>query len=71
MRTAYDFGSRFGMDFASDNSYSAIVDINICSMFCATPSALDDYMDKPVTGNIKRQKADASLHRPLPEKLSS
>ena len=36
MRTAYDFGSRFGMDFASDNSYSAIVDINICSMFCAT-----------------------------------
>ena len=46
MRTAYDFGSTFGMDFASDNSYSAIVDINICSMFCATPSALDDYMDK-------------------------
>ena len=36
MRTAYDFGSRFGMDFASDNSYSAIVDINICSMFCAS-----------------------------------
>ena len=50
MRTAYDFGSTFGMDFASDNSYSAIVDINICSMFCATPSALDDYMDKSFAG---------------------
>lgn len=56
MRTAYDFGSRFGMDFASDNSYSAIVDINICSMFCTTPSALDDYMDKKAIegGNITR-----------------
>ena len=28
MRTAYDLGSEFGIDFASDNSYSAIVDIN-------------------------------------------
>ena len=56
MRTAYDFGSTFGMDFNSDNSYSAIVDINICSMFCATPSALDDYMDKKAIegGNITR-----------------
>ena len=56
MRTAYDFGSTFGMDFASDNSYSAIVDINICSMFCATPSALDDYMNKKAIegGNITR-----------------
>lgn len=56
MRTAYDFGSRFGMDFASDNSYSAIVDINICSMFCTTPSALDDYMDHKAIegGNITR-----------------
>lgn len=56
MRTAYDLGSRFGMDFASDNSYSAIVDINICSMFCTTPSALDDYMDKNAieSGNITR-----------------
>ena len=56
MRTAYDFGSRFGIDYASDNSYSAIVDINICSMFCTTPSALDDYMDKKAIegGNITR-----------------
>lgn len=56
MRTAYDLGSRFGIDFASDNSYSAIVDINICSMFCATPSAIDDYFDKKAIegGNITR-----------------
>ena len=56
MRTAYDLGSYFGMDFASDNSYSAIVDINICSMFCTTPSALDEYMDKKAIegGNITR-----------------
>lgn len=57
MRTAYDLGSEFGMDFASDNSYSAIVDINICSMFCATESAVDDYMDKKAIegGNCTRQ----------------
>lgn len=56
MRTAYDLGSQFGIDFASDNSYSAIVDINICSMFCATPSAVDDYYDKKSIegGNITR-----------------
>lgn len=56
MRTAYDLGSLFGIDFASDNSYSAIVDINICSMFCATPAALDDYFDKKAIegGNITR-----------------
>lgn len=56
MRTAYDLGSQFGIDFASENSYSAIVDINICSMFCTTPSALDDYMDKKAIegGNITR-----------------
>ncbi len=56
MRTAYDLGSLFGIDFASDNSYSAIVDINVCSMFCATPSAVDDYYDKKAIegGNITR-----------------
>ena len=78
MRTAYDFGSRFGMDFASDNSYSAIVDINICSMFCTTPSALDDYMDKKAIegGNITRTilcqlddqiGADGALFKPYSE----
>lgn len=81
MRTAYDFGSTFGMDFASDNSYSAIVDINICSMFCATPSALDDYMDKKAVegGNITRTVlcqledqigADGAMFKPYtPEQL--
>lgn len=56
MRTAYDLGSEFGLDFASDNSYTAIVDINICSMFCATPAALDEYFDKKAIegGNITR-----------------
>lgn len=56
MRSAFDYGSMFGMDFASDNSYSAIVDINICSMFCTTPAALDEYMDRKAIegGNITR-----------------
>ena len=56
MRTAYDLDSYFGIDFASDNSYSAIVDILICSMFCCTPSALDEYMDRRSIegGNITR-----------------
>lgn len=56
MRTAYDWGSLFGLDFASDNSYSAIVDINICSMFCTTPAALDKYMDRDSIegGNMSR-----------------
>ena len=66
MRTAYDLGSLFGIDFASDNSYSAIVDINICSMFCATPSAVDDYYDKKAIegGNVTR-----CLLCPLPDDL--
>ena len=56
MRTSYDLGSLFGIDFASDNSYSAIVDINICSMLRATPAALDEYFDKKAIegGNITR-----------------
>ena len=78
MRTAYDLGSQFGIDFASDNSYSAIVDINICSMFCATPSAVDDYMDKKAIegGNCSRQilcqlnddlGADGAIFQPYTE----
>ena len=56
MRNAYDLGSLFGIDFASDNSYSAIVDINICSMFCATPAAVDEYYDRKSIegGNVTR-----------------
>ena len=71
------------MDFASDNSYSAIVDINICSMFCATPSALDDYMDKKAVegGNITRTVlcqledqigADGAMFKPYsPEQIQT
>lgn len=83
MRTAYDFGSTFGMDFASDNSYSAIVDINICSMFCATSSALDEYMNKRAIegGNVTRTVlcqledpigADGAMFKPYtPEQIQS
>lgn len=51
MRIAYDLGSRFGQDFASDNSYSGDADICICSMFCATPQDVDEiYTRKEVMG---------------------
>lgn len=46
MRVAYDIGSKFGQDFASDNSYSAIADVQICSMFCGTPQDVDDVFNK-------------------------
>lgn len=56
VRTAFDKGSLFGIDFASENSYSALVDIWLCAMYCSTPSALDDYMDKKAIegGNASR-----------------
>lgn len=56
MRTAYDLGSEFGVDYLSDTSYSATVDILYNTMFCATYSALDDYMDDRAVegGNITR-----------------
>ena len=51
MRVAYDLGSKFGQDFASDNSYSGNADICICSMFCATPQDVDEiYNRKEVMG---------------------
>ena len=68
MRTAYDLGSEFGLDFASDNSYSAIVDINICSMFCATPSALDSYMDR---ANIEGGNVTRTILCPLDDEMGS
>lgn len=82
MRTAYDLGSKFGMDYASDNSYSAIVDINICSMFCTTPAALDDYMDRKAIegGNITRcirceitdtLGADGAIFRPYTQEQTA
>lgn len=56
MRTAYDLGSEYGVDYMSDNSYSATVDILYNTMFCTTPSALDEYMDKKAIegGNVTR-----------------
>lgn len=46
MRVAYDLGSKFGQDFASDNSYSGNADVCICSMFCATPQDVDEIYNK-------------------------
>lgn len=56
MRTAYDLGSEYGVDYLSDASYSATVDILYNTMFCTTPSALDEYMDKKAIegGNVTR-----------------
>lgn len=56
MRTAYDLGSEYGVDYLSDISYSATVDILYNTMFCTTPSALDEYMDKKAVegGNVTR-----------------
>lgn len=56
MRTAYDLGSEYGIDYLSDSSYSATVDILYNTMFCTTPSALDDYIDRKAIegGNCTR-----------------
>lgn len=56
MRTAYDLGSEYGIDYLSDSSYSATVDILYNTMFCTTPSALDEYMDRKAIegGNCTR-----------------
>ena len=55
-RTAYDLGSEYGVDYLSDASYSATVDILYNTMYCTTPSALDEYMDRKAIegGNITR-----------------
>ena len=44
-RTSYDLNSTYGVDYLSDNAYSATVDIMICSLYLTTPSALDAYAD--------------------------
>ncbi len=56
MRTAYDLGSEYGVDYLSENTYSATVDILYNTMFCTTPSALDEYMDRKAVegGNVTR-----------------
>lgn len=45
-RTSYDLHSTYGVDYLSDNSYSATVDILQCSLYLSTPNALDAYADK-------------------------
>lgn len=51
MRIAYDLGAKFGQDFASDNSYSGIADVQMCAMFCGTPADVDKIFNaKEVTG---------------------
>lgn len=45
-RTSYDLHSTYGVDYLSDNAYSATVDILQCSLYLSTPSALDSYADK-------------------------
>lgn len=45
-RTSWDLHSSFGVDYLSDNAYSATVDILQCSMYLSTPNALDTYADK-------------------------
>ena len=56
MRLAYDLGSKYGMDYLSETSYSASVDILYNTMFCTTPSVLNDYMDNDAIegGNVSR-----------------
>ena len=44
-RTSYDLHSTYGVDYLSDNSYSATVDILQSSLYLSTPSALDSYAD--------------------------
>ena len=82
MRIAYDLGSKFGQDFASDNSYSGNADVCICSMFCATPQDVDEiYTKKEVMGGGSSRVilvsledeagAKPALFRPLTEDEST
>ena len=55
-RLAYDLGASFSNDTNSSESYCAMVDIIWCSLFCSTPAALDEYMDRRSIegGNVTR-----------------
>ena len=55
-RLAYDLGASFSTDTNSSESYCAMVDIIWCSLFCSTPAALDEYMDRRSIegGNVTR-----------------
>ena len=55
-RLAYDIGASFSTDTNSSESYCAMVDIIWCSLYCSTPAALDEYMDRRSVegGNVTR-----------------
>ena len=55
-RLAYDLNAYFSTDTNSTESYCAMVDIIWCSLYCSTPAALDEYMDKRSIegGNVTR-----------------
>lgn len=51
LRIAYDLNSRYGQDFASDNSYSGNADVCISFLFCATPQDVNEiFTQKEVMG---------------------
>lgn len=51
LRTAYDLGSLWGQDYFTSDSCSAIVDLILNSLYCATPSAVDYlYDNKAILG---------------------
>jgi len=64
-RTSYDLHSTYGVDYLSQNAYSATVDILMCNLYLSTPNALDQYADKTfiegggVTRTLLVQLADA------------
>lgn len=75
-RLAYDLGASFSTDTNSSESYCAMVDIIWCSLYCSTPAALDEYMDKRSIegGNVTRHVIsdlgdlmgdDAPVFRPI------
>ena len=50
-RTAFDLGSYFSLDYLSENSYSAKVDLMMNTVFCGTSNAIDSFMtDKCIEG---------------------
>ncbi len=55
-RLSYDLGASYSTDTNSSESYCAMVDIIWCSLYCSTPAALDEYMDKRSIegGNVTR-----------------
>ena len=77
-RLAYDLGATFSTDTNSSESYCAMVDIIWCSIYCSTPAALDEYMDRRSIegGNVTRHVIadlgdlmgdDAPVFQPLTE----